>query len=221
MFEALFEGLFPPGVALAWERSDAPAAALFPEEEALVARAVPKRRLEFAQGRACARRLLAELGVPAAPLLSGEMREPLWPAGVVGSITHDRALCAVVAARADAFAGLGIDLEPDEPLEPGVAARIWSPEEASDARLRAVVPFESAAKLVFSAKEAVYKCQFPTTHAYIGFGGVSVRLGDGAFEATLTESVGVLPRGHRFIGTWRRVAGEIATAAWLAPPSSL
>ncbi len=214
MFGVLFEGLFPAGVALAWERSDAPAGELFPEEEALVAQAVAKRRREFAQGRACARRVLAELGIPPAPLLPGEMREPRWPQGVVGSITHDALLCAAVVGRAEAFAGLGIDLEPDEPLEANVAARIWSAEEAAAARESAVVPFDSAAKLVFSAKEAVYKCQFALTQTFIGFGAVTLLLGDGTFDATLTASVGALPLGYRFTGSWRRAAGEIVTAAW-------
>lgn len=218
MFGALFEGLFPAGVALVWERTDAPAAALFPEEEALILRAVPKRRREFTQGRACARRVLAELGVPPAPLLAGDAREPRWPPDVVGSITHDRTLCAAVAAPAVAFAGLGIDVEPDEPLEPNVAERIWSPEEAELARASGVVPFDSAAKLVFSAKEAIYKCQFALTRTYIGFAAATVRLGAGGFEATLTASVGVLPLGQRFSGRWRRGAGEIVTAAWLTAP---
>lgn len=220
MFGALFDGLFPAGVALAWERSGAPSAPLFPEEAALVAQAVAKRRGEFAQGRACARRVLAELGVAPAPLLPGEMREPRWPPGIVGSITHDSELCAAVAARADAFAGLGIDVEPDAPLEDNVAARIWSPAEADAARASGAVPFESAAKLVFSAKEAVYKCQFALTQTYIGFGAVTLRLGDGTFEATLTAGVGALPLGYRFTGAWRRAAGELATAAWL-PASAL
>jgi len=216
MFETLFEGLFPSGVALAWERSDAPSGVLFPEEEALVLRAVEKRRREFAQGRACARRALAELGIAPAPLLAGEMREPLWSPGIVGSITHDRLLCAAVAARSGAFTGVGIDVEPDEPLEENVAARIWSPEEAAAARADGVVPFESAAKLVFSAKEAVYKCQFALTQTFIGFNAVSLRLGDGTFVATLTESVGALPRGYAVTGAWRRAASEIVTCAWIA-----
>lgn len=218
MFGALFEGLFPAGVALAWDRADAPSAELFPEEAALIAQAVPKRRLEFAQGRACARRVLAELGIAPRPLLAGEMREPLWPSGVVGSITHDRVLCAAVVARAGAFAGLGIDVEPDEPLEPKVAARIWSAEEEAAAHANGAVPLESAAKLAFSAKEAVYKCQFALTQTFIGFGAVTLRLGDGTFDAVLTESVGPLPLGYRFTGSWRRAAGEIVTAAWLTSP---
>jgi 4'-phosphopantetheinyl transferase EntD len=195
--------------------SDAPPE-LFPEEDALLARAVPKRRREFAHGRACARLALAAHGVRAAPLLVGTAREPLWPAGFVGSITHDRELCVAVVARRDAYAGIGVDVEPDEPLTPAVAARIWSPAEAEAAGLLGVVPERSLAKLVFAAKEAVYKCQFSLTRTYIGFHGVSIELGAGSFTAVLTAPVPPFASGFRFTGTWRRAHGEVFAAVWLA-----
>jgi 4'-phosphopantetheinyl transferase EntD len=213
---ALLEGVFPADVAVAWSRvSDAPPA-LFPEEAALLAKAVEKRRREFAHGRGCARRALTVHGAAAEPLLVGPLREPLWPRGFVGSITHDRELCVAVAARGDAYAGLGVDVEPDEPLTPSVAARIWSPAEAGAALALGIVPDESAAKLVFAAKEAVYKCQFPITRTYVGFHGVSVALGAGTFTAALTAPVPPLPAGFGFTGVWRRAHGELFAAVWLA-----
>lgn len=213
---ALLDGVFPADIAVAWSRvSDAPPA-LFPEEAALLANAVEKRRREFAHGRACARRALATHGCDAVPLLVGPMREPLWPHGFVGSITHDRELCVAVAARDDKYAGVGVDIEPDEPLTPSVAARIWSPMEASEARALGVVPDASAAKLVFAAKEAVYKCQFPVTRTYIGFHGVSVALAAGTFTAVLTAPVPPLPAGFCFTGAWRRAQDELFAAVWLA-----
>jgi 4'-phosphopantetheinyl transferase EntD len=213
---ALVDGVFPADIAVAWARvSDVPGA-LFPEEDALLAKAVEKRRREFAHGRGCARRALAAHGAAAAPLLIGTAREPLWPPGFVGSITHDREVCVAVAALSAAYAGVGIDVEPDEALTPSVAARIWSPAEAEAARSLAVVPEDSVAKLVFAAKEAVYKAQFPLTRTYVGFHGVSVELTPGAFTAVLTAAVPPLPSGFRFTGTWRRAHGEIFAAVWLA-----
>ena len=213
---ALLDGVFPADIAVASSRVGDVPPELFPEEAALLAKAVEKRRREFAHGRACARRALAAHGAPAAPLLIGPAREPLWPPRFVGSITHDRELCVAVVARADTFAGLGVDVEPDEPLTPSVAARIWSPAEAGAALALGVVPEESAAKLVFAAKEAVYKCQFPVTRTYVGFHGVEVALAAGTFIAALTAPVPPLPSGFRFTGTWRRADGEILAAVWLA-----
>jgi 4'-phosphopantetheinyl transferase EntD len=215
MAEALVDGLFPAGAAVAWQRIDGEAAELFPEERALIERAVPKRQREFAVGRACARRALAELGYEPRPILAGEMREPLWPLGVVGSITHDRALGVAVAGRAERFRGFGVDIEPDEPLSSDVAARIWSAEEAAAAMASGAVEPPSAAKLVFAIKEAVYKCQFPLSRQYLGFEGVTVTLGRGTFDAVLNASVGPLERGLVFSGKWRRAEGELLAGVWL------
>ena len=63
-------------------------AVLYPEEEAVVAKAVDKRRREFAVVRSCARRAMEKLGVPPQPVLPGERGAPGWPAGLVGSMTH-------------------------------------------------------------------------------------------------------------------------------------
>lgn len=216
MSAELLGGVFPDDIAVASARIGDAADPLFAEEEALLHKAVPKRRLEFTHGRSCARRALVALGHDPAPLLVGAAREPLWPRGIVGSITHDRELCVVAVARTEAYAGIGIDIEPEEPLTAPVAARIWSPAEALAAEASGLVPPASAPKLVFAAKEAVYKCQFPVTRTYIGFHGVSVELAAGTFTAVLTAPVGPLPSGFRFDGVWRRAAGELFAAVWLA-----
>jgi 4'-phosphopantetheinyl transferase EntD len=221
MFEALLGGVFPPDVAVAWARLDDDPSELFAEEEACVARAVPRRRREFAHGRSCARRALAVLGFAPAPLRVGSAREPLWPDGAVGSITHDREVSIAVAARSSVYRGIGVDVEPDEPLTPGVARRIWSDEEAAAAQAGAVVPLESAPKLVFAAKEAVYKCQFPVTRSYVGFQDVSIELharaapGTGTFTALFNASFGPLTAGFRCDGEWRRAHGKLFAAVWL------
>jgi 4'-phosphopantetheinyl transferase EntD len=222
MIDALIRGVFPPGVAVAWARLEDAPSELFAEEEACVARAVPKRRREFSHGRGCARRALAELGIAPGPLLVGAAREPVWPEGVVGSITHDRELSIAVAARSSEYAGIGVDVEPDEPLEPGVASRIWSAEEARAARTRAAVPLESAPKLVFAAKEAVYKCQFAVTRSYVGFQDVSVEFdarevaSAGTFTARFNASFGSLSSGFRCDGEWRRAHAKLLAAVWFA-----
>lgn len=214
MSHRLVLGLLPPGVAVAWNAIGDEEPELFPGEHVHVASAVAKRRREFAHGRACARRALVELGAEPCALPVAETRDPLWPSGFVGSITHDRALSVAAAARSDAYAGLGIDVEPDEPLKPDVAARIWTPEEAAWAVAAGVVPEASAAKLVFVLKECVYKCQFALTRAFLGFSGARIRLGAGTCEAVLTESAGGLPAGTRFAGRWRREDGELFGAVW-------
>lgn len=104
--------LLPPNVAAAEAWEDPTDAGLFPDEEALVANAVAKRRSEFATARRCAREALARLGMPPAPILSGPKREPQWPVDVVGSITHCEGYRAAAVARAGDVRALGIDAEP-------------------------------------------------------------------------------------------------------------
>jgi 4'-phosphopantetheinyl transferase EntD len=166
---------------------------LFPEEEQLVAQAVDKRRREFSAGRGCARRVLAELGYPEAPILSGPKREPIWPDGVIGSITHCQGYAAAVVARAGEVAVLGIDAEPDEPLPEGVLDMVSLPEERS---WLADAPPGSPNwdRMLFSAKESVYKAWFPLTGRWLGFedARLTFSAADGTFRATVLVSPATL-----------------------------
>ena len=90
--------------------------ALRPDEARFVADAVDARRREFALGRSLAHEALRAIGAPAGPIEVGAHREPLWPAGTVGSITHcDGYVGAAVAARGD-VRSVGVDAEPAAPL---------------------------------------------------------------------------------------------------------
>ena len=82
----MLEQILPPAVAVAEAFGDQADAGLLPGEEAAIARAVPKRRREFATARACAREALAQLGEPPVPILRGASGAPLWPAGVAGRV---------------------------------------------------------------------------------------------------------------------------------------
>jgi 4'-phosphopantetheinyl transferase EntD len=203
----LLAGLVPAAAVAVETFHDDPEAQLFPAEEALLARAVNKRRREFATGRACARRALTQLGVPPSPLLPGPDREPRWPIGIVGSITHCDGYRAAVVARSRDLLSVGIDAEPNGPLPEGVLDRVSLAAER--AWLRAQSEREPAvhwARLLFCAKEAVYKTWFPLAHRWLGFEDAEITLapatdGDGppsgAFDARLLVSGPVVPGGGR------------------------
>jgi 4'-phosphopantetheinyl transferase EntD len=160
-----------PGTAVAIEAGDDDrAVTLFPEEEAMVTRAVGKRRREFATGRDCARRALERLGVPPVPVLAGNRGEPIWPRGVVGSITHCRGYRGCALASVADLAAIGVDAEPHEPLPEGLLERIAGAEEKSGlAELARVEPEIAWDRLLFSAKEALYKAWYPLTERWLGF----------------------------------------------------
>jgi 4'-phosphopantetheinyl transferase EntD len=162
--------LLPATVATAEAFGDDPAATLFAAEEATLARAVDKRRREFTTGRVCAHRALATLGVTPVPILPGERREPLWPPGVIGSITHCDGYRAAAVARTGDLLTVGIDAEPNAPTPPGVIASVALPAEREMLdRLLLAAPTVSWDRLLFSAKESVYKSWYPMTRRWLGF----------------------------------------------------
>jgi 4'-phosphopantetheinyl transferase EntD len=211
---ALLVGLFPEGVAVACGDPGVPTP-LRPAEAELVARAVVKRRLEFARGRACARSALALLGGPSVDILMGRAREPLWPNEFVGSLTHTDGFCAAAVARRDRFVTLGLDAEPDTPLEPNVAERVTSREERERAAERVNGDPGRAAHLLFSAKEAFYKCQFPLTHSFLSFDAVRMEVEEEELSCVLLEPAGSFRPGTAFRGRWRRQGSMFLTAFWL------
>ena len=150
-------------------------AALHPLERAGLEHAVPRRLLQLAAGRAAARAALAELGLAGAVIPRGRDGAPVWPCGWAGSIAHTEALAIAVAARARLFAGLGVDLEPDAPLDAELVASIATPAELH--RLHALAPANAGehARALFCAKEAAYKCQYPMTGLLLDFGDLEIQ----------------------------------------------
>jgi 4'-phosphopantetheinyl transferase EntD len=173
----LIAAILPPDVVVAESDGDLSDAVLFPEEAALIDRAVNKRRREFAAGRCLARRALGQLGVAPAPILIGAHREPCWPEGIVGSITHCAGYCGAVVAHADAFAAIGIDAEVHAPLPDGVLDLVTRAEEREWMRAH-----ERAGEAIcwdrlwFSAKESVFKAWFPLTGQWLDFLDVRLRV---------------------------------------------
>lgn len=136
----------------------------YPEEGKHLSKAVPKRRNEFIVGRRCARAALAQIDVEPCVLLSGEDRVPEWPVGVLGSISHSMRLCCAVAAHSNTAACLGVDLETTTRISSGVIERVLHPLEADF-----VGDNQAHGSLIFSAKEAFFKAQFPTWGAWPNF----------------------------------------------------
>ncbi|GHF79135.1 4'-phosphopantetheinyl transferase [Streptomyces filamentosus] len=217
----MIEELLPAGVAGAERFDDAEAVTPFPEEEAVVARSVAERRDSFHTARLCARLALAELGLPPVPILPGPKGEPRWPAGLVGSMTHCTGYRGAVLARASEFAGLGIDAEPHLPLPEGVLETVSLPAERERLLLLGRDhPGVHWDRLLFSAKEAVYKVWFPLARKWLDFDEADIALlPDGRFTARLLVP-GPVVAGRRvpvLAGRWRVGRGLVLTALVLGP----
>jgi 4'-phosphopantetheinyl transferase EntD len=209
--------ILPASVIVVEARDDVTDAILFPEEELALGKAVEKRRREFTTARVCARAALEKLGLPVAPILSGARGEPLWPAGVVGSITHCEGYRACAVARSSEMVTVGIDAEPNAALPDGLLTDIARPEELPLLRrLQSESPQVHWPRLLFSAKESVYKAWFPLAERWLGFEDAVITIDRhaGTFQARLLVEgpplAGLSLQG--FSGGWVVDDGIIATA---------
>jgi 4'-phosphopantetheinyl transferase EntD len=163
-----------------------------------------RRRLDSAAGRICAHQALDSLGRPAPAIPRGPGGVPVWPDGVVGSITHCRGYRASAVAIRDSIASIGVDAEPHHRLPDGVLARIASPSE-SDAitALAADGVGGHLDRVIFCAKEAAYKAWFPLSERWLGFLDVHVDLDpeSGTFAARVLHPAhgGHIPLSGRWL----------------------
>jgi enterobactin synthetase component D / holo-[acyl-carrier protein] synthase len=163
----MIEYIIPPEVASVASRGDGMLTWLYPEEAAQIRGAVDTRLREFASARTCARLAIAKLGLPTAPILRGAWREPIWADGIVGSITHCRGYRAAAVAKQRDILSIGIDAEPDEQLPPGILDQVAVAEERT--WLATAPPGVHWDRLLFSAKESVFKAWFPLARCWLGF----------------------------------------------------
>jgi 4'-phosphopantetheinyl transferase EntD len=217
----MIETILPSAVVAVEAFEDVLDAPLFPAEEHAVGGAVARRRKEFTTVRACARTALAGLGLPPSPIVPGARGAPGWPDGVVGSMTHCAGYCAAALARASDVATIGLDAERHEVLPDGVLDAIALPgEQVRLTALAADAPSICWDRLLFSAKEAVYKAWFPLTGRWLDFSEADITVDPeaGTFAARLLVA-GPCVDGRpltSFPGRWLARDGLVMTAVVLS-----
>ncbi len=193
---------------------------LFEQEQRCLARAVAKRRHEFAMGRTAARRAMEQLGEPRVALPPNDDRSVAWPERVWGSISHADGLCVAVVGLRSALAGIGIDVEVKDRVEPKLWRMIATQREqaqlaqGTDERAR-----RERATLLFSAKEAFYKAQYCVSRSWVGFHDAETTFeAPGTFRLELLKDVpGFFSAGARFEGRYVQLAEHVVTALVLPP----
>jgi len=212
----VLERILPPVAAVVAGSGDREVE-LFPQEEEALGNAVEKRRREFVTARACAREALSRLGLPVQAIPSGARGEPIWPAGVVGSITHCDGYRACAVAAASELLTIGIDAEVDDRLPAGVLGDVARPEERGwiEAATSAE-PGVSWDRLLFSIKESVYKAWFPLARSWLGFEDASISIDRslGTFTAELLVPGPTLDGRtlDGFAGRWIAAEGLLLSA---------
>lgn len=162
---------------------------------AAIARSVPKRQSEFFFGRLAARLAMQAMAFAPAEVPIGAARQPVWPAGIVGSISHARSTAAATVLDGRRHGGIGIDIEHVAAPDQQTALLETVVSEAEWVFLQGIAPALPVAWLltiVFSAKESLFKAAFQSVGRYFDFGAAAVTALDvdrGTVELTLQEDL--------------------------------
>ena len=186
MFAQSFFNLLPKNITIQHSAIGDVEGELLPQEAKLVERAVTKRVDEFTTGRLLARQALQAHGIQNFPLLADSKRCPIWPTGMVGSITHTNEFCIVALAQMDSIFSLGIDAESVDRVKPDLWSMLLT--EREKAYLDDFSPEQAChwASAIFSLKEAFFKFQFPLTRRMIGFDAIDIMPGAKQHTALLS-----------------------------------
>jgi 4'-phosphopantetheinyl transferase EntD len=174
--------LFPDGVEVVEIVGAVDIDQLMGSERECIRNASPNRQREFAAGRLCARRALGRLGKPSVALPMMNKLLPLWPDGIVGSISHTDGYCVAAVGLGSQLISIGIDAERAGKIERGIWPLIFVDDEIKYLEsIEDVFEQELKATTIFSAKEAFYKCQYPITQTWVEFRDVAVRFDEWGF----------------------------------------
>lgn len=146
-----------------------------------------KRLQDFSTGRYCARKALAAIGYENAEILVGDDKQPIWPAGYVGSISHSGKLVGAVAGKTSQIISIGLDIETIGKIKPDMWRLLYT--EAETCFLNAFSGEELAyyTTLLFSFKESFYKLQFPLTKTFLNFTDVEIKNFGNKFELQILK----------------------------------
>lgn len=209
-------GLFHPAVVVEVASNELRLDELYPDERTHIAGSVPKRQAEFATARMCIRRALARLRRSPCSLVPYDDRSPRWPSGVIGTITHSGSVCAIAIAEASAVTSIGLDIEGASPLKADLEEAVCTPNERRWITDNHPGARGQWAKLIFSAKEAFYKCHYPVRKVFLDFQDVelAVEPESETFVATILgrSDWAEVPRVR---GRWSYGGGFVITACTL------
>ncbi|WP_329903572.1 4'-phosphopantetheinyl transferase family protein [Porphyromonas pogonae] len=114
----------------------------------------------FILGRIAARLALSRLKIENKSILKGQYGEPVWPAHIVGSISHKENIAIAVVANKDDYLGVGVDIEDASiELSQKECLLFCTDNEIQNIRNQSQIPIN-----IFSRKEAFFKAFFSAYH---------------------------------------------------------
>ena len=214
----LARALFAPDIAVAVTDPRASHHHPLAQESGAMARMAPIRRRAYAAGRAAAHRAMTRLGRTVQPVLMTPDRAPLWPEGLAGSISHSQSCCIAAIGQTSDVRAIGVDVEEDTRLDDDLTGIVCTQSEKAWLSTKSHDHAGVLAKLIFSAKECAYKCQYPVSKTLFGFDTFDITpdLDTGQFEATFVRDVPHFRAGTHLHGRFAISGGLIVTAMALA-----
>ncbi len=172
---------------------------------------------EFRAGRALATTLIAEMGIAPGEILVGAAREPLWPPGVVGSISHTSEALAVAVAEDSAYASIGLDIELASAVDKDLWPSICSKRELAFLHGLDEPTARRHSTLLFSAKESGYKCQFPLTRQFLEFEHAEIHIDPErkSFAVDFSAHTDIHQMGLDMMGRYVHSGRHVITITWI------
>lgn len=144
----------------------------FPES---LNKAVTKRRAEYFASRVCVRYALSQLGIEGFLLTNDRDRAPIWPQGIIGSLSHTHHCISLLLAKATSEKILGVDCEQimQQQTAEEMQSMIVTAQEMAVLR-HSGLPFSTALTVAFSLKESLYKALFPQLRTFMNFDAAEI-----------------------------------------------
>lgn len=173
--------------------------------------AVYKRQNQFAAGRICAIKAAKDLLNETCYINQDAYGRPLWPNGLVGSIAHTNEIAIAEVVRSNKIYNIGIDTEkitncPDiiNSFNSFVLTEYEKDLLLSDKHKDDYIFY---LYLIFSVKEAVYKCLNPLVNVFFDFYSVNIdfiNTDNNKVELQLLQDLsGQFYKGYKFCALYK------------------
>ena len=167
----------------------------------------PLRKNAFSSGRYAVHLAQNELGLEPSEILAAG-RQPIWPVGQVGAITHSTDFAAAIVSCD--LLSVGLDIERLGRIEEKLYDKFFTPLELASINEMTDCEVET---VIFSAKESIYKAIYFMLRRYVNFKEVELSLNaeDSSFFVSYIGEDMTSLRNHETRGYWSVCKDHVLT----------
>ncbi len=191
---------------------------LFENEKKIIRNSNKKRIEDFATGRWCSRKVLNQMGLKIRAILNGMEGEPIWPKGVIGSISHTKGAYCAASAFQKYYHSIGVDIEERKrKISTGAIEYITNNDEKKWLKTKSNNQSLDS-MLIFSSKESIFKLLYPVLKRRFYFKAVSIKKFnlDNSFTALVKEQLShTIKKGIKIYGYFFYNSKWVVTLSYL------